>query len=244
MPAGDVFLYPLGKSTGKLCGETSPKASFPQGSNPSFSANDYKHCSFVISDKHLKLQWIKGLKRLCFKPFSCLWIFCNTLAKLLNRTFCNRTKPYRTCIFGDPFGDPLKLDKIGFGVVYTVLLTFRSCQNLSLRCRSSFSGNSSHQASILLAVHKVFTFASEELQKATSSGIKILSEIGAACLSDSAAPCLCPKPAPRPRKSVLAFQRASIQRPHVQLVGMQRRSNRLQRPLPPPKLSRRSWIYG
>ena len=39
------------------------------GSNPSFSANDYKHCSFVISDKHLKLQWIKGLKRLNFKPF-------------------------------------------------------------------------------------------------------------------------------------------------------------------------------
>lgn len=54
---------------GKLCGETSPKASFPQGSNPSFSANDYKNCSFVISDKHLKLQWIKGLKRLSFKPF-------------------------------------------------------------------------------------------------------------------------------------------------------------------------------
>lgn len=39
------------------------------------------------------------------------------LAKLLNRTFCNRTKPYRTCIFGDP----LKLDKIGFGDVYIVL---------------------------------------------------------------------------------------------------------------------------
>ena len=35
----------------------------------SFSANDYKNCSFVISDKHLKLQWIKGLKRLSFKPF-------------------------------------------------------------------------------------------------------------------------------------------------------------------------------
>ena len=32
-------------------------------------ANDYKNCSFVISDKHLKLQWIKGLKRLSFKPF-------------------------------------------------------------------------------------------------------------------------------------------------------------------------------
>ena len=80
------------------------------GSNPPFSANDYKNCSFVISDKHLKLQWIKGLKRLSFKPFfSCLWKFCNTLTKLLNRTFCNRTKPYRTCIFGDPFGAPLKL---------------------------------------------------------------------------------------------------------------------------------------
>lgn len=24
----------------------------------------------MISDKHLKLQWIKGLKRLNFKPFS------------------------------------------------------------------------------------------------------------------------------------------------------------------------------
>lgn len=45
------------------------------------------------------------------------------LAKLLNRTFCNRTKPYRTCIFGGPFGDPLKLDKIGFGAVYIVLGT-------------------------------------------------------------------------------------------------------------------------
>lgn len=40
------------------------------GSNPPFSAKNYKHCSFVISDKHLKLQWIKGLKRLNFKPFS------------------------------------------------------------------------------------------------------------------------------------------------------------------------------
>lgn len=27
-----------------------------EGSNPSPSANDYKNCSFVISDKHLKLQ--------------------------------------------------------------------------------------------------------------------------------------------------------------------------------------------
>ena len=39
------------------------------GSNPPFSANDYKNYSFVISDKHLKLQRIKGLKRLSFKPF-------------------------------------------------------------------------------------------------------------------------------------------------------------------------------
>gem|GEM_PF-5097959 len=80
----------------------------------------------------MKLQRIKGLKDLNFRPFfSYLWQFCNTLTKLLNRTFCNRTKPYRICIFGDPFGDPLKLDKIGFGVVYIVLETFRSCQNLS-----------------------------------------------------------------------------------------------------------------
>lgn len=35
----------------------------------SFSATNYKNCSFVISGKHLKLQWIKGLKRLSFKPF-------------------------------------------------------------------------------------------------------------------------------------------------------------------------------
>ena len=34
-----------------------------------FSATNYKNCSFVISGKHLKLQWIKGLKRLSFKPF-------------------------------------------------------------------------------------------------------------------------------------------------------------------------------
>lgn len=40
------------------------------GSNPPFSAKNYKHCSFVISDKHLKLQRIKGLKLLSFKPFS------------------------------------------------------------------------------------------------------------------------------------------------------------------------------
>ena len=33
------------------------------GSNPSFSAKTYKNCSFVISDKHLKLQENKGLKR-------------------------------------------------------------------------------------------------------------------------------------------------------------------------------------
>ena len=77
---GTIFLYPLGKSTGKLCGETSPKASFPQGSNPSFSANDYKNCSFVISDKHLKLQWIKGLKRLSFKPF---FLICGNFATRL-----------------------------------------------------------------------------------------------------------------------------------------------------------------
>lgn len=34
-----------------------------------FSATNYKNCSFVISGRHLKLQWIKGLKRLSFKPF-------------------------------------------------------------------------------------------------------------------------------------------------------------------------------
>ena len=39
------------------------------GSNPPFSATNYKNCSFVISGRHLKLQWIKGLKRLSFKPF-------------------------------------------------------------------------------------------------------------------------------------------------------------------------------
>ena len=39
------------------------------GSNPPFSAKDYKHCSFVISDKHLELQRIKGLKDLNFRPF-------------------------------------------------------------------------------------------------------------------------------------------------------------------------------
>lgn len=36
------------------------------GSNPPFSAKTYKNCSFVIfviSDKHLKLQENKGLKR-------------------------------------------------------------------------------------------------------------------------------------------------------------------------------------
>ena len=75
-----------------------------------------------------------------------MWLFCNTLTKLLNRTFCNRTKPYRTCIFGVPFGDPLKLDKIGFGVVYIILEPFRLCLDSSSRCRSSSSGNSSHRA--------------------------------------------------------------------------------------------------
>ncbi len=173
-----------------------------------------------------------------------MWKFYNTLTKLLNRTFCNRTKPYRTCIFGDPFGAPLKLDKIGFSAVFVVFEPFRPCLNSSLRCRSSSSGNSSHRAFIRSAVSRVFTSAFAGPQKATSSGIKIPLEIGAACLSDFAAPCRCLKPAPRPRTSVRAFLRASIQHPHVQLVGMQRRNNRLQRPLPPPKLSRRSWIYG
>lgn len=211
------------------------------GSNPPFSANDYKNCSFVISDKHLKLQGIKGLKRLSFKPFSYLWKFCNTLTKLLNRTFCNRTKPYRTCIFGDP----LKLDKIGFSAVFVVFEPLRPCLNSSLRCRSSSSGNSSHRAFMRSAVSRGFTSAFAEPQKATSSGIKILSEIGAAYLSDSAAQCRCPKLALKLLKSEHVYLRASIQRPHAQLVGKQRRSNRLhQRPLPPPKLSRRSWICG
>ena len=214
------------------------------GSNPPFSANDYKNCSFVISDKHLKLQWIKGLRRLSFKPFSCLWKFCNTLTKLLNGTFCNRTKPYRTCIFGDPFGDPLKLDKIGFSAVFVVFESLRPCLNSSHRCRSSSSGNSSYRAFIRSAVSKVSTSAFAEPQKATSFGIKTLPEIGAACLSDFAAPCRCPKPAPRPRKSVLAFLKASTQRPQVQVVDKQRRSSHLQRPLLPAKLSRRSWICG
>ena len=156
-----------------------------------------------------------------------MWKFYNTLTKLLNRTFCNRTKPYRTCIFGDPFGDPLKLDKIGFSAVFVVFESLRPCLNSSHRCRSSSSGNSSYRAFIRSAVSKVSTSAFAEPQKATSFGIKTLPEIGAACLSDSAALCRCPKPAPRPRKSVRAFQRASIQRPHAQLVGTQRRSNRL-----------------
>lgn len=46
------------------------------------------------------------------------------------------------------------------------------------------------------------------------------------------------------RKSEPACLRASTQRLHAQLVGKQRLSNRLQRPLPPPKLLRRSWICG
>lgn len=58
-----------GKTRGKFPGKSPEAARFRRGSNPSFSANDYKNCSFVISDKHLKLQWIKGLKRLSFKPF-------------------------------------------------------------------------------------------------------------------------------------------------------------------------------
>lgn len=43
-------------------------------------ANDYKNCSFVISDKHLKLQWIKGLERLSFKPF---FLICGNFATRL-----------------------------------------------------------------------------------------------------------------------------------------------------------------
>lgn len=34
-----------------------------------YPANDYKNCCFVISNKYLKLQKIKGLKQLSFKPF-------------------------------------------------------------------------------------------------------------------------------------------------------------------------------
>ena len=184
------------------------------------------------------------MKRLSFKPFSYLWKFCNTFTKLLTRTFCNRTKPYRTCIFGDPFGAPLKLDKIGFSAVFVVFEPFRPCLNSSLRCRSSSSGNSSHRAFIRSAVSRGSTSAFAEPQKATSSGIKTHSASGAACLSDSVAPCRFPKLALKLRKSGRACLRASIQRPHAQLVGRQRLSNRLQRPLPPPKLSRRSWICG
>ena len=88
------------------------------------------------------------------------------------------------------------------------------------------------------------TSAFAEPQKVTSSGIKTLPEIGAACLSDSAAPCRCPKLALKLRKSEPACLRASTQRLHAHLVGKQRLSNRLQRPLPPPKLLRRSWICG
>ena len=51
-----------------------------EGSNPSFSATNYKNCSFVISGKHLKLQWIKGLKRLSFKPF---FLICGNFATRL-----------------------------------------------------------------------------------------------------------------------------------------------------------------
>ena len=173
-----------------------------------------------------------------------MWKFYNTLTKLLNRTFCNRTKPYRTCIFGGPFGDPLKLDKIGFSAVFVVFEPLRPCLNSSLRCRSSSSGNLSHQGSIRSAVSKIFTSASEELQKATSFVVKTHSEIGAACLSGSAAPCRCLKLVLRLRKSGRAFLRASIQHPQAQFVNGQRRSIRLQRPLPLPKLSRRSWICG
>lgn len=35
-----------------------------------FSAKNYKNCGFVISNKHLKLQEIKGLKLLSFRPLS------------------------------------------------------------------------------------------------------------------------------------------------------------------------------
>ena len=42
---------------------------FMRSLDPDFSAKDYKHCSFVISDKHLELQRIKGLKDLNFRPF-------------------------------------------------------------------------------------------------------------------------------------------------------------------------------
>lgn len=38
-------------------------------------AKNYKHCSFGISDKHLKLQRVKGLKNLNFKPFSLSVVF-------------------------------------------------------------------------------------------------------------------------------------------------------------------------
>ena len=145
---------------------------------------------------------------------------------------------------GDPFGDPLKLDKIGFSAVFVVFETLRPCLNSSRRCRSSSSGNSSHRAFIRSAASRVSTSAFAAPQKATSSGIKILPEIGAACLSDSAAQCRCPKPALKLWKSERAFLRASTQHPHAQLVGRQRQNNRLQRQHPPPKPSGRSWICG
>ena len=57
------------------------------GSNPPFSAKNNKHCSFVISDKHLKLQEIKGLKRLNFKPFSLSVVILQHAYKITKQNF-------------------------------------------------------------------------------------------------------------------------------------------------------------
>ena len=49
-----------------------------------FSTKNYKHCNFGISDQHLKLQRVKGLKDLNFKPFSLSIVFLQHAYKITN----------------------------------------------------------------------------------------------------------------------------------------------------------------
>lgn len=166
------------------------------------------------------------------------------LAKLLNRTFCNRTKPYRTCIFGDPFGDPLKLDKIGFGAVYIVLGTlpimpkfvtpmplviFRQLKSPGFYPLGGAKG-------LYLRIRGASEIYILRYQDTSGNGV--------ACLLDSVVPCRCPKLVPRQPLSMRVFQRASIRPPKARHVGWRKFTNRLKRQLPPPSRSQRLWICG
>ena len=162
------------------------------------------------------------------------------LAILLNRTFCNRTKPYRTCIFGDP----LKLDKIGFGVVYIVLGTLpimpKFVTPMPLVIFRQLKSPGFYPLGGAKGLYLRIRGASEIyiLRYQDTSGNPALH------VSWAVVPCRCPKLVPRQLLSMRAFQKASIRPQKARHVGRRKFTNRLIRQLPPPSRSPRLWICG